>query len=195
MRSIVFVWAWDITCHIKGRIYMEYETKLHHRSRWNLLHLKIVHCLKMNYLEVKIVGKYWRTAHWREYWVLREGQRQNYWRRCITRSFVVRTLQQTLLGWWNQGGWDREGMWHACTLFAVVASWKAEKFSTSRTTVTLLERPCAMELFYISSIQSNEVLKPITRFRMLPQRYLKDGTLQNNFLVVWGLVTVVFSVR
>jgi len=42
---------------------MEYETKLHHRSRWNLLHLKIVHDLKMNSLEVKMVGKCWRTAH------------------------------------------------------------------------------------------------------------------------------------
>jgi hypothetical protein len=36
---------------------MEDETKLHHCSRWNLLHLKIVHGPKMNYFEVKMAGK------------------------------------------------------------------------------------------------------------------------------------------
>ena len=41
-----------------------------------------------------------------------------------------------------------------------------------------------MELLYILFIRSNEVLKPITRFRMLPQRYLKEGTLQNNIVVL-----------
>jgi len=35
---------------------MEDERKLHHRSRWNLLHLKMVHGLKVNYLEVSMVG-------------------------------------------------------------------------------------------------------------------------------------------
>jgi hypothetical protein len=35
---------------------MEDETKLHHHSRWNLLHLKMVDGLKMNYLEVNMVG-------------------------------------------------------------------------------------------------------------------------------------------
>ena len=35
---------------------MEDETKLHHCRGWNLLHLKIVYDLEMNYLEVKMVG-------------------------------------------------------------------------------------------------------------------------------------------
>jgi hypothetical protein len=49
-------------------------------------------------------------------------------------------------------------------------------------------------VFCILFVQSYEALKSVTRFGMLLQEHLEEGTLQNN-VMGWGLVTVVFFMR